>query len=72
MLHLADRFPAAGLSAPVGTRARSDLYRWLGDLSTAVQPTYTRWFDPARFTTDPDGAAASGPRRRRALRRHVE
>ena len=34
MMHIADRFPAAGLSAAVGTRSRSELYRWLAYLST--------------------------------------
>ena len=59
MLHLADRFPEAGLGAPVGTRARSELYRWLSYLSNAVQTTDMHWFYPERFTTDPAGAAGS-------------
>ncbi len=71
MMHIADRFPAAGLSAPVGTRARSELYRWLAYLSTEVQQTYVRWFYPARFTTEPDGAAGVHAAADAALRRHV-
>ena len=57
MMHIADRFPAAGLAAPVGTRARSQISQWLAYLSTAFQTAYMRWFYPDRFTTDPDGAA---------------
>ena len=66
MLHIADRFPEAGLGAPVGTRARSELYRWLSYLSYAVQTTYMHWFYPERFTTDPKGrrrSATALPRR---------
>src|SRR4029078_8995282 len=58
MLHIADRFPEAGLAAPVGTRPGANLSRWLSSLSYAVQTTYMHWFYPERFTTDPDGAAA--------------
>ena len=58
MLHLADRFPDAGLGAPVGTPARSELYRWLSYLASAVQATHMRWFYPERFTTDRDGTGA--------------
>ena len=72
MMHIADRFPAAGLSAAVGTRSRSELYRWLAYLSTEVQQTYMRWFYPARFTTDPNGVAGVQAAAEAALRRHVE
>ena len=56
MMHIADRFPAAGLSAPVGSRARSQISQWLAYLSTAFQTAYMRWFYPDRFTTDPLGS----------------
>src|SRR4029078_13583314 len=46
MLHLADRFPDAGLGAPVGTRARSELYRWLSYLASAVQGRPMRCYSP--------------------------
>jgi glutathione S-transferase len=72
MLHLADRFPKAGLGAPVGTRARSELYRWLSYLSYDVQATHMHWFYPERFTTDPEGAAAVRACATATLRRHVE
>jgi glutathione S-transferase len=72
MLHLADRFPEAGLGAPVGTRARSELYKWLAYLSYGVQATYMQWFYPERYTTDPEGAAAVRTCATATLRRHVE
>ncbi len=56
MLHLADRFPEAGLGAPAGTRARSELYRWLAYLASAVQAAHMHWFYPERFTTDRSAA----------------
>jgi glutathione S-transferase len=72
MMHIADRFPAAGLAAPVGTRARSQISQWLAYLSTAFQTAYMRWFYPDRFTTDPDGSAGVRAAADAALRRHVE
>jgi glutathione S-transferase len=72
MLHLADRFPDAGLGAPAGTVARSELYRWLAYLATTVQQTHLRWFYPERYTTDPDGADAVGASAGSELRRHLE
>lgn len=72
MMHIADRFPAAGLSAPVGTSARSQISQWLAYLSTAFQTAYMRWFYPDRFTTDPDGSAGVRAAADAALRRHIE
>jgi len=72
MLHLADRFPDAGLGAPVGTRARSELYRWLSYLASAVQATHMHWFYPERFTTDRDAAGAIRACATAALCRHVD
>jgi glutathione S-transferase len=60
VLHVADRFPEAGLGAAVGTPGRSELYGWLAYLSTTVQTAYMRWFYPERFTTD--ASTASGIR----------
>ena len=72
MLHLADRFPDGGLGAPVGTPARSELYRWLSYLASAVQATHMRWFYPERFTTDRDGTGAIRACASAALSRHVD
>jgi glutathione S-transferase len=70
VLHIADRFPDAGLGAPVGTPARSELYRWLSYLSNTVQTTYMHWFYPERFTTEPEGTAAIRDCASATLRRH--
>ena len=72
MLHLADRFPDAGLGAPAGTRARSELYRWLSYLASAVQATHMHWFYPERFTTDRAAAGAIRVCATAALCRHIE
>jgi glutathione S-transferase len=72
MLHLADRFPGAGLGPPAATRARSDHYRWLAYLANAVQTTYMRWFYPDRYTDDPGGAEAIRTRAAAGLHRHLD
>jgi glutathione S-transferase len=72
MLHLADRFPEARLGAPVGTRARSELYKWLSYLSYGVQATYMHWYAPERFTTAPEGTAAVRACASAKLQRHVD
>jgi len=72
MLHLADRFPKGGIGAPAGTRGRSELYRWLAYLSSAVQATHMRWFYPERFTTDPDGVVGVRACASATLRRHID
>jgi glutathione S-transferase len=51
-LHLAERFPDAGLAPPGGTRERSELYRWLLWLSNTVQMTQMRHFYPDRYGTE--------------------
>ena len=57
-LHLADRFPDARLAPQVGTRERSELYRWLLWLSNTVQMTQMRHFYPDRHGTEGVKAAA--------------
>jgi len=51
-LHLADTFPEAGLAPPLGTRERSETYRWLLWLSNTVQMTAMRHFYPERYGGD--------------------
>jgi glutathione S-transferase len=51
-LHLAERFPDARLAPPVGTRERSELYRWLLWLTNTVQPAELRQMYPDRFGRD--------------------
>ena len=51
-LHLADKFPDARLAPAVGTRERSELYRWMLWLSNTVQPGHLRFFYPHRYGTE--------------------
>lgn len=51
LLHLGDRFPEAGLTPPLGTRERSELYRWLLHLTNTLQPTLLRVLYPERYGT---------------------
>lgn len=51
LLHLGDRFPDAGLVPGIGTRERSELYRWLVLLTNTLQPALMRLMYPARFGT---------------------
>ena len=48
-LHLADTFPETELAPPLGTRERSELYRWLFWLSNTVQTAQLRHFYPHRY-----------------------
>lgn len=48
-LHLADTFPETELAPPLGTRDRSELYRWMLWLSNTVQMTALRHFYPHRY-----------------------
>jgi len=48
-LHLAERFPEAGLVPPAGTRERSELYRWLLWLTNTVQTAELRQMYPHRY-----------------------
>jgi len=58
-LHLADTFPEARLAPPLGTRERSEHYRWLFWLSNTVQMTLMRHFYPERYGGDGVEAAAN-------------
>ena len=49
LLHLGDRFPDAGLTPPLGTRERSELYRWLLHLTNTLQPTLLHVLYPERY-----------------------
>jgi glutathione S-transferase len=56
-LHLADRFPAAHLTPPVGTPGRAHLYKWLIHLTNTLQPELLTYFYPERQSDD-DAMAA--------------
>jgi glutathione S-transferase len=72
MLHVTDRFPDARLGAPAGTEGRSQLYRWLAYLSSAVQTTHMHWFYPERYTADLGGAPAVRASASATLARHTD
>jgi glutathione S-transferase len=51
-LHLADRFPEAGLAPAVGTRERAEFYKWMVHLSNTPQAEYRPWFYPHEHAGD--------------------
>ncbi|MBN6148813.1 glutathione S-transferase family protein [Xanthomonas sp. AmX2] len=53
VLHLADRYPEAGLAPAPGSPARADYYRWMFYCANTLQPAYRAWFYPH----EPAGAA---------------
>lgn len=53
MLHLAERHPEAGLAPPVGDPLRPFYHQWLVHLTNTLQPAYTIWYYPERYTTNP-------------------
>lgn len=53
-LHLAERFPHAGLLPAPGTRERARAYEWMLFLSNTVQATLMDWFHPDWQTRDAD------------------
>lgn len=52
-MHIADRFPDAGLAPRVGTPERADYYRWMLHLSNVLQSGFRAWFYPHEFVADP-------------------
>lgn len=56
LLHLAERFPAAGLLPPEASEARAQVQRWLLFLAVNVYETDLRVYYAERYTTDPAGA----------------
>lgn len=59
LLHLAGRFPEAGLVPGAGTRERSEHDRWLIYLTNTLQPTLMRVIYPDRFGTSGVAEAAT-------------
>jgi glutathione S-transferase len=57
LLHLADRFPDAGLAPPPGSRERGHLYKVLFFMAEMLQPAYHMHFYPERHVA----AAACEP-----------
>lgn len=52
LLHLADRFPEAGLLPELGTTERSEVYRSLIFLTNTLQPVLLHMFYPDRYGTE--------------------
>ncbi|CAN0000755.1 unnamed protein product [Phaeothamnion confervicola] len=57
-LHLAERFPQAGLLPAPGTRERARAYEWMLFLSNTVQPALMDWFHPDWLIEDKAAHAA--------------
>ncbi len=55
LLHLADKYPGAGLGPRIGDKDRQELYRWLVFISGTLHPYFWPHFMPMRFTTDEAG-----------------
>ena len=51
-LHLADKFPGAGLAPPPGAPERAAYYRWMVHLACVPQAEYRAWFYPHEFVDD--------------------
>jgi glutathione S-transferase len=57
VLHLVDRFPAAGLAPLPGTPERAVFDRWLVFLAVNLYTADLRYYYPERYSTDPTAAA---------------
>ncbi len=57
LIHLADIFPQAGLAPATSSPLRPRYLRWMLFLATTVYMSDLRMDYPARYTTDPAGAA---------------
>ncbi len=51
-LHLADKFPQAGLAPAVGTAERAEFYKWMIHLTNTPQAEYRPWFYPHEHVKD--------------------
>lgn len=58
-LHLADRHAGAGLSPPLGSAARAELYKWLVWMSNSLQATLMLYFYPERLVDEGNAAGAA-------------
>lgn len=56
-LHLADRHAAAGLAPALGSRERSQFYKWLVYLTNTLQAELLLYFYPERLADDAAAAA---------------
>jgi glutathione S-transferase len=58
-LHLADKFPQAGLAPAVGTKERAEFYKWMVHLTNTPQAEYRAWFYPHEHVSDEAAAPAA-------------
>ncbi len=52
VLHLADKFPEAGLAPALGTKERAEFYKWMVHLSNTPQAEYRAWFYPHEHVSE--------------------
>ncbi len=52
-LHLADKFPEAGLAPPPGAPHRAAYYKWMVFMACVPQAESRAWFYPHEFVDDP-------------------
>ncbi|MBI1245802.1 MAG: glutathione S-transferase [Alphaproteobacteria bacterium] len=71
-LHLAEKFPQAGLLPAPGTRERARAYEWMLFLSNTLQPTLMDWFHPDWVHADPAAHAAIQAQAGERLLRHFD
>jgi glutathione S-transferase len=57
-MHLADKFPEAGLAPAVGTAERAEFYKWMVHLTNTPQAEYRAWFYPHEHVSDEAAAPA--------------
>jgi glutathione S-transferase len=55
-LHLADKFPQAGLAPATGTSERAEFYKWMIHLTNTPQTEYRAWFYPYEHVDDESAA----------------
>lgn len=67
-LHLADRFPAAGMSPPLGSAERAHLYKWMFWMSNTLQAMLMHYFYPERMVDEGDADAAAQVKRQAEAR----
>jgi glutathione S-transferase len=57
-LHLADKYPDAGLAPKVGSTERAEFYKWIIHLTNTPQAEFRAWFYPHEHVSD-EAAAPS-------------
>lgn len=58
-LHLADKFPEAGLAPALGTQERAEFYKWMVHLTNTPQAEYRAWFYPHEHVSEESAVPAA-------------